>query len=208
LRERERGTRVVTGMRRIIVLGAATLLAACSSEETGATDEPTPQSSAEAPAEAAAQPADEVAGRAYRYSSLAGCEVVREEREEMPFVETLCSGPSGWALRMTDSDGRQNLVAVAPDGKEASLELTRVGGGAFSSLGDTVEWRGPAGEPFAPDALIVRHRVAEEPYPEPETAYLLAVDLTPRPCVVARVAPGPAQNDIARARADDLGACL
>ena len=194
-------------MKRIIALAAATLLTACSSEESGAADEVAPDSSGTTAELSPAQPA-EIAGRAYHYTSLAECEVVREEREEMPFVETLCQGPAGWALRVTDSDARQNLVVVQPDGRDASLELSRIGGGGFSSLGDTAEWRGPTGSNFRPDALIVRYRVAENPHPEPETAYLLVVDLAPRPCVVARVAPGPAQNDIARARADDPGACL
>lgn len=194
-------------MKRIIALAAATLLTACSSEESGAADGVAPDSSGTT-ADLSPAPPAEMAGRAYRYTSLAECEVVREEREEMPFVETLCQGPAGWALRVTDSDARQNLVVVPPDGRDASLELSRIGGGGFSSLGDTAEWRGPTGSNFRPDALIVRYRVAENPHPEPETAYLLVVDLAPRPCVVARVAPGPAQNDIARARADDPGACL
>ena len=195
-------------MLRMIVMGAAVLLAACSSEESGAADDGSSEIAAGASAETSPAPSDETAPRAHRYSSLSDCEVVREEREEMPFVETLCAGPAGWALRVTDSDARQNLIVVAHDGRETSLELSRIGGGGFSSLGDTAEWRGPTGSDFKPDALIVRYRVAENPHPEPETAYLLVVDLAPRPCVVARVAPGPAQNDIARARADDPGACL
>lgn len=193
-------------MKRIIAIAAATLLTACSSEESGAADEVAPDSSGTTADLSPAPP--EIAGRAYHYTSLAECKVVREEREEMPFVETLCPGPAGWALRVTDSDARQNLIVVPPDGRDASLELSRIGGGGFSSLGETAEWRGPTGSDFKPNALIVRYRVAENPPPEPETAYLLVVDLAPRPCVVARVAPGPAQNDIARARADDPGACL
>lgn len=126
----------------------------------------------------------------------------------MPFVETHCPGPADWALRVTDSDARQNLIVAAPDGTRTSLDLSRVGGGGFSSLGETAEWRGPAGEPFTPDSLIVRYQVAEQPYPAPEVSYLLAVDLAPRPCVVARVAPGPQQNAIARVRADDPGSCM
>ena len=168
-------------MIRIIVLGAAGLLAACSSEESGAANEATPEMIAEPLADATPAPADEAPGRAYRYTSIAECAVVREEREEMPFVETLCPGPAGWALRVTDSDARQNVIVVAPGGREASLELSRIGGGGFSSLGETAEWRGPAGPDFAPDSLIVRYRVAENPHPEPETAYLLVVDLAPRP---------------------------
>ena len=195
-------------MTRLIVLSAAALLSACSSEESGAADTAASEAVAEELAEPTQRVAGEAGGRAYRYTSLADCEIVREEREEMPFVETLCPGPAGWALRVTESDARQNLIVVRPDGREASLELSRIGGGGFSSLGDTAEWRAAPGPDFAPDSLIVRYQVAERPHPEPETAYLFAVDLVPRPCVVARVAPGPAQNDIARARADDPGACL
>lgn len=191
-------------------------LAACSQhdgdnpapDETGAAA-PAPAAAPSAGASSAALPADgETDGRAFRYTSLDDCKVVREEHEEMPYVETLCPGPAGWALRVSDSDARQNITVVTPEGKETSLELTRIGGGGFSSVGGTAEWRGPAGAGFEPDSLIVRYRVAEAPYPEPEASNLLAVDLAPRPCVVAKVAPGPAQNSIARNRADDPGICL
>ena len=189
-------------------------LAACSPGDDQAQGDASPAASPEAanedgPTEGPLPAGIESDGqRMHGYTSLEGCEVVREETAEMPYLETLCRGEAGWALRTTDSDQRQNLVVVEPGGKETSLDLTRIGGGGFSTLGPQVEWRGPAGQPFSPDALIVRYRVAEQPYPEPETSYLLAVDLAPRPCVVARVAPGPAQNAIARARADDPGACL
>ena len=193
-------------MRFLLLTAAALALGACSSEEPDAAA----TAAADTPPEAADGSFDTSAEttRAHRYTSLAGCEVLREEREEMPFVETLCPGPAGWALRVTDSDARQNVIAVSPDGREASLELSRIGGGGFSSVGETAEWRGAAGPDFAPDALIVRYQGGENPHPEPETPYLLVVDLAPRPCVVARVAPGPAQNEVARARADDPGACL
>jgi hypothetical protein len=195
-------------MRFVALTAAVLALAACSSEEADGAATAAAETAAAEPAEASPGTSGEVTGRAFRHTSLANCEVVREEREEMPFIETLCPGPAGWALRVTDSDARQNLVVVPPGGREASLELSRIGGGGFSSLGETAEWRGPAGPGFAPDSLIVRYRVAENPHPEPETAYLLVVDLAPRPCVVSRVAPGPAQNDVGRARADDPGACL
>ena len=194
-------------MRLVVLTATALALSACSSQESDAATAATDSAAAD-PADESSETSAESAGRTQRYTSLADCEVVREARGEMPFVETLCPGPAGWAVRVTDSDARQNLIVVPPEGTEDSLELSRIGGGGFSSLGETAEWRGPAGEPFVPDSLIVRYRVAEKPYPEPETSYLLAVDLRARPCVVARVAPGPAQNDIARARSDDPGACL
>ena len=196
-------------MTRIIALGAAaTLLAACSSEQSGAADQATPETMAEAPAHALPAPENDVPGRAYRHTSLAGCEVVREEHEEMPFVETLCPGPAGWALRVTDSDARQNLVVVVPGGLEASLELSRIGGGGFSSLGETAEWRGPAGPDFAPDSLIVRYNVVEDPESNVEVSYLLPVRLAQAPCVIGKVAPGAAQNARARDIADAGGTCL
>jgi hypothetical protein len=199
-------------MTRQLALVALAALAGCSQgdeppaePDSGETSQPAPSADPAGPMAGAAGEED---GRAYRHTSLEDCEVVREELEEMPYVETRCPGPAGWALRVTDSDARNNLLVVAPADRETSLDLTRIGGGGFSSLGPTVEWRGAAGADFAPDSLIVRYRVAEKPYPEPETSYLLAIDLEPRPCVVARVAPGPAQNAIARDRADDPGACL
>jgi hypothetical protein len=88
--------------------------------------------------------------------------------------------------------------------------LPLLAGGAFSSTGDTVEWRGDTpGGTFAPRALIVRQTVMEDPDPEvPEVSYLVVARLAPEPCVVARVRPGPDQNDRARQAADRGGACL
>ena len=119
----------------------------------------------------------------------------------MPYTETQCAGPAGWALRIADADARQTLTVLPPGGHETRLDTARIGGGGFSSFGKTAEWRGPAGPQFAPDALIVRYQVAEQPHPAPETAYLLAVKLTPEPCIVAHIAPGAEQNAQARAAA-------
>ncbi|MFN6936773.1 MAG: hypothetical protein ACK4NZ_16665, partial [Tsuneonella sp.] len=88
-----------------------------------------------------------------------------------------------------------------------AVPVARIGGGAFSSFGKSAEWRGASAQPFTPDSLIVRYEVAEEPYPAPETSYLLVVNLRAEPCLVAVVPPGPAQNDSARAAADLPGAC-
>ena len=109
-----------------------------------------------------------------------------------------------------ESDLRENLIVLAPGGGEHSLELSALSGGAFSELGDTVEWRGRArGGRFAPSALIARHAVMEHPDPNvPDVSYLVVARLAPEPCVVARVRPGPGQNAIARRRADAPGTCL
>lgn len=197
--------------RRSAAAALALVLAACSGEAPqeeeapAVTAAPTP---APTPTEAAAPP-ETSNGRAYRYTELEGCELLRENREEGGFFEHMCPGLAGYRLRLTESDLRQNLAVIAPGGGEASLELGRIGGGGFSSLGSRVEWRGAAeGESFEPDAFVVRFQVAEEPYPAPETSYLLAVRLTPAPCVVGRIAPGPGQNESARAAADEPGPCI
>lgn len=192
-------------MARFALLPTLVALAACSPQPAGDAA-PANEMATAAPASEATPRA--VRGRAFRYTPLTGCQLVREEREEMPYTETLCAGPAGWALRIADSDARQTLAVVAPGGEETRIDLSRVSGGAFNSFGQTAEWRGPAGEPFAPDSLIVRFNVAEEPHPAPETAYLLAIRLAPTPCLIAKVPPGPGQNDAAREAADGERDCL
>lgn len=188
----------------------ALLAAACSQEPETAVPDSAPSSSNGAAASAPpAEPAPTtVPGRAFRFTSLDECRVVREEVEEMPYAETLCQGTGGWSVRIADSDARQSMTLVGPDG-ERPLPTSRISGGAFSSFGPTAEWRGTeeAGR-FAPDSLIVRYNVAEEPYPAPETSYLLSLKLGSAPCIVAKVAPGPGQNDSARKAADEPGNCL
>lgn len=187
----------------------ALLAAACSQEKETAVPASAPSSSAGAAAVTPpAEPAPTtVPGRAFRFTSLEECRVVREEVEEMPYTETLCPGPGGWAVRISDSDARQSMTLEGPNGAHP-LPTSRISGGAFSSFGPTAEWRGDEQERFTPDSLIVRYNVAEEPYPAPETSYLLSVKLGSKPCVVAKVAPGPGQNDSARTAADGPGNCL
>jgi len=192
-----------------LVLPALVLLAACSQQDASPPQPAASETAASAtPPAASPEPSPSAApGRDWRYTSLEDCRLVREEREEMPYTETLCAGPAGWALRIADSDARQTLAVVAPDKRETRIDLSRVSGGAFNSFGETAEWRGPSGKPFARDSLIVRFRVAEEPHPAPEVAYLLAIRLLPTPCLITRVAPGSDQNDAARTAADGSKAC-
>ena len=182
------------------------LLAGCSPGEPQVPDKTGGGPGAAQPAPQATETA--VPTRVSAYTSLEHCEVVRKDRAEMPYTETQCAGPAGWALRIADADARQTLTVRHPGGRESRLDTARIGGGGFSSFGETAEWRGPAGPKFAPDALIVRYQVAEQPHPAPDTAYLLAIKLTPEPCIIARIAPGAEQNAQARAAADRGGPCL
>ena len=141
--------------------------------------------------------------RVSKYTTLKTCRVVEANPEEAAYRKLSCDGLGGFALRVIDADDRQNLFVVAPDGTSTSLRLSEIGGGGFSRLGDTIEWRGRMQEGrFRPDAMVLRYFVVEAEG-EGETSVLLPVSLASgSPCVTARVAPGPGQSDRARALVD------
>ena len=127
--------------------------------------------------------------------------------EETGDWDRRCAGPSGYALEWASGDLREDL-AVIKDGKSTDLGIpTKVAGGAFDSLGKTVEWRGPAGG--EPDVLVARVHVVVNVEGKSDSGRLTLVRLGSAPCVVAVVPPGPGQSDRARAIADGkLPDCL
>ena len=177
---------------------ACLLLAACS---RGEEEQAQPFPSPETPAALAGPSAGPE--RVSAYTSLDDCPVLRSNPDEGGFYESECPGEAGYKLRVTESDLRQTVAVVAPDGASHGLHLASVSGGGFSELGDTVEWRGSRqGGVFVPDALVLRHEVVTDPEGEREVSYLVAVRLAGTPCAIARIAPGPGQNEKARAAAD------
>ena len=145
------------------------------------------------------------------YTSLKpeNCRLLEQNVEEGPYSRHRCDGIAGFALETSESDLRQDIVVIAPDGKRSELGLSSlVAKGAFNALGPTAEWRGK--DKGAPTALIVRLGVANGAEPDrPDTSNLLVVKLAAPVCVVAVVPPGPGQNDAARDKADKLpAACL
>jgi len=122
------------------------------------------------------------------------------------WVQDLCGGASGYQLLVEEGDLRQN-VTVLRGGTRTSLNLWTVVGSSFSSLGPRAEWRLRNGVPVA---LIVRYNLSDPEDAVKTTSYLVVARLGARPCVVARIAPGPQQNVRARQVADAaLGrACL
>ena len=159
---------------------------------------------AAATAVAAAAPA---AGRVSRFSKLieANCPIKETIEETGDWVRT-CPGVAGFTLEWSTSDLRDDLDVIA-GGKSHSLNFpSLVGNGAFNSLGETVEWRGPDGR--APDVLVARVYVSG-PDGKADSGRLAIARLGPAPCVVAIVPPGAGQSDRARVIADGkLPACL
>ena len=187
-------------------LAAAVLLAAACSDDTAAPPE------RGAAAEPQAAPIADIAEpeEGFRFTRLTGCTLTRSAPEEAGFFEHECPGEGGYRLRHVEADLRENIVVLAPDGGEHSLELPELADGAFSSVGETAEWRGRHdADGFVPTALILRHSVMESPdRGVPEVSYLVVAKLLPQPCVIARVPPGPDQNRRARETADADGACF
>lgn len=194
----------ISTMRSACLAAFALLAAGCSEPPSPPGGDDTPPVEARPAAEAA-----EPEGRS-RYTRLTDCTLIRSAPEEGGFFEHECPGEGGYRLRHVESDLRENLVVLGPGGGEHSLALPALASGAFSSTGDTVEWRGESGaEGFVPAALIVRQSAVEDPDPKvPEVSYLVIARLVPSPCVIARVPPSADQNARAREVADRGGDCL
>ena len=194
--------------RSLASLTALALLAACSSgeEEASETQAPTQAASEALPDTTATA---DVSSRAYRYTRIEDCPLLESNPEEAGYFRYECPGAGGYKVQVIESDLRQTAEVIAPDGQGTALELSSVTGGGFSTLGKTLEWRGVERDgAFVPDALILRHDVVTDPEGQDTTSYLVAVKLAAKPCVTARIAPGPEQNAKAREAADAAGACL
>ena len=145
-----------------------------------------------------------------RYTSIdpTSCRLIEQDNEEGGYSRHACDGLAGYKLEISDSDLRQDLVVIAPDGRRSGLDLSSiVAKGAFNSLGKTAEWRSAAAEPTT---LIVRLNVARGPEPtRPDISNLVVARLAPPVCVVAVVAPAADQNSRARRVADaPLPGCI
>lgn len=188
-------------------------LAACSPPE-GASDmvgnqaripEPT---SAFAASEVATTP-DRSTSR-FTTNGLDKCRLIEKNEEEGGYYRHRCPGAGGFNYEHVESDLRQSLVIIAPDGRRGEVSPAQAtGSGGFSTLGSTFDWRGLSGAP--PRTVTVRYNVNEDPEATvPARSYLVVVRLTAPVCPIAVVPPGPGQNDEARAIADrdSLPACI
>jgi hypothetical protein len=140
------------------------------------------------------------------YTNLTGrqCKTLKSTSAQGGSFEAQCPGVAGYKLLVQEGDLRQNIVVIAPTGKQQSLELWNVVGSSFSSLGEKAEWRMKGGSPVA---LIVRYNVANpEDSTKKGTSWLAVVRISAgasQTCVTESIAPGPDQNPKARAAADN-----
>lgn len=196
-------------MQRILTITFLSLLAtACSSEPADESREPAPGATTHTPA-APAQRKDDTAspatGRTSQYSKLDSCKVIEMNADEAYSISE-CPGAGGYRLRVNESDLRETVAIVAPDGARQDVDFSpAVRSGGFSSIGDTIEWRGlRSGNTVEPDTVILRYALVEDPEnPEQPTRYLLTIALDGKaPCITSIEAPGAGQNEKARVAAD------
>jgi hypothetical protein len=192
---------------------AAMIVAALSGcrAERAAEDPARPPAEVAAANGATASRAPAKVGPTSQFTSLEpkSCRMIEQNLDEGPYSRELCAGPSGYKLEVSESDLRQDIEVIAPDGRKSALGLSEiVAKGAFNSIGKTAEWRGA--DRAKPQALIVRLNVAGGPDGnEPDVSRLVVVRLKAPACIVAVVPPASGQNEQARKIADgELPGCL
>ena len=198
-------------IERIASVVGLLFLAGCggSSSKENAADSSSNRNMTEATPAPSAAPVRSRDPIAYTSLNPVNCRLLEQNVNEAGYARHLCNGLAGYKLETTESDLRQDISVIAPDGKRSALGLsTKVAKGAFNSLGLIAEWRGSDGK--NPTALIVRLGVADGAAPNrPDISNLVVVKLATPACVLAVVPPSPRQNELARDAADQLkGACI
>lgn len=192
-------------MKSFQTVAIAFLLAGCSESQAPSDPEAARQQQTAVPTSAPSESSKPTSvERVSQYTKLTDCKTI-EVNEDEAYSSAACPGKGGYALEIHESDLRQTIVVISPDGKKQDLQLasaTRRGG--FNYVGDVIEWRGvEADAAFRPEALILRFNVTEDPeHTEKSTSYLLTAKLNGKPCVTAMLAPRPEQNKKARVAAD------
>jgi hypothetical protein len=192
-------------IRLALSLSLVPMLAACSERAAKAPDAAgTSTTAAAVPSEAVpvvSPSAPAGAARVSRYTSLKDCKVT-ESNEEEDWSISACPGIGIWKIQRDYGDAREYLRVARAD-RSVPPKQVAMGYSGFNSLGETLEWRGTGeGREFAPNALILRNFVSEDPeHSERTTALLMVIDLQ-QACTIGQVRPGPGQNEAARAIAD------
>ena len=141
----------------------------------------------------------------YTDLSASACKTIETNEESGSSVQS-CAGVGGYSLLVADDDARMSITVVAPGGKKRPLEFWSVVTSGFSTVGDKAEWRVTKGSDgsVTPVALIVRLVASEDPEDSSKTTSYLVVATVgaDASCVVAKVPPGPNQNEQAREIAD------
>jgi len=195
-------------MKPAVTVIAAFVLFGCQQASSDASSQAA--AVVEPAANSAVSPAPAVpaaSSRASRFTKVtdAACPLVEEDKETGDFSRR-CPGIAGWTVLWTSGDLRDDLTIARGNVSQSFQFPSLVAKGPFDAIGETVEWRGPAGG--EPDVIVARVHVAR-PDGSSDSGRLAVARLGEKPCVVAIVPPGAGQSDRARAIADaSLPQCL
>jgi hypothetical protein len=143
------------------------------------------------------------------HTNLSGssCQLLEVQKEDAR-SERLCPGPQGYRLVVIDSDDRESITVLSPEGKKFDLDFWDIVTRNFSSVGVKAEWRLIRQEDKSiPIALIVPVR-AQKNYEDnsestKDVSYLvIAKILDDQACVVAKIKSGPKATQEAQNAAD------
>jgi hypothetical protein len=134
------------------------------------------------------------------------CKTLEEDEQAAGYILVECPGIAGYKLHVDSQDSRDGLTVIRPDGSEHTLNVGYLGGGAFSSIGQRIEWRVRREKGgLVPIALIVRFSISEQgPNGEREVPYLTVSKITPQKiCLIESILAGRNSNVKARRLADN-----
>jgi hypothetical protein len=127
------------------------------------------------------------------------CKSIGDNGPDDDYARLLCGAVGGWSVILDYADARDSIT-FRRAGKDTPLEFYRTVTGQFTTVGERFEFRVKSGVPVGTVVRVV-HPVSGEA-PEPKVSVLVVSRLTPSPCVIAVVPPGPTQNARARRLAD------
>ncbi|HQZ96797.1 MAG TPA: hypothetical protein PLP21_10805 [Pyrinomonadaceae bacterium] len=135
----------------------------------------------------------------YTSTKTTACKTIKSSSKDAGSYEGECPGVGGYKIRLIEGDIRQTIDIITPAKKKFELNFWHFYG-AFSSIGEKVEWRTKAGVPVA---LIARYEVADPEGIKKGTSYLMISKISKNEsCVTDVVPPGAKQNEKARKLAD------
>ena len=135
----------------------------------------------------------------YTSTKANACRTIESTDEGAGSYVGECAGTGGYKVQLVEGDIRQTLNIIAPGRKKFELNFWSYYG-AFSSVGEKIEWRTKGGVPVA---LIARFNVADPEGTGKGVSYLMVSKIGPAmSCVTDIVKPSPTQNAEARRLAD------
>jgi hypothetical protein len=127
------------------------------------------------------------------------CKSIGDNGPDDDFATLRCGSVAGWTVIVDYGDARDSIT-LRRAGKDTPLNFYDTVTGLFTTVGERYEFRMRKGVPIGTIVRLV-HPVSGEA-PEPKVSELVVTRLTPTPCVIAVVPPGPSQNATARKLAD------